>query len=195
MSRHFPRIDAQDPEVRAVAVRRGERGSAYLIALFVLVALTVLGLALVFITQTESQIGANERTVQRVFYAAESAIAIATARVLVANDHRPATFTLAEAGVAEVLNFRNQLRIAAVIPIYDAPCNLCEINNAGTYNEKAYRRINNAITVTATRLGGPEDRRLAQKTIASMLDLQPWKAPLEAYLPMGDESLLSEIRF
>lgn len=169
-----------------------EGGSAYVIALLVLLILSAVGLSLVFITQTEMEIGANERGIQRVFYAADGGMAIATARVLVANDYRPAVFDLPEPGAT--LAIRNVLDLAAVVPLYDAPCNLCEINNAGTYQEKAYRKINNAITVRAERRAGRNGRQLGAKTIAAMLELQPWKAPVEAYLAIGDEDQLAKVR-
>jgi Tfp pilus assembly protein PilX len=58
--------------------RRGEAGSAYLVAILALVVLTIAGLSLALITQTETQIGANEKMVERAFYAADSGIAIST---------------------------------------------------------------------------------------------------------------------
>lgn len=172
--------------------RAGEEGSAYLIALLVLVLLTVIGLSLAFVTQTEMEIGANERVIQRIFYAADGGIAIATARVLVTSDHREAVYDLSEPGTT--LDIRNVLNLAPVVPISDAPCNLCEINNSGTYQEKAYRKINNAMTVEAVRTAGRGGRRLAAKTVASMLEVQPWKSPLEAYLPIGDPQALAKVR-
>ena len=67
--------------------RPEESGSAYLIVLLVLVVLTILGLSLVSITQTEMQIGSSERVDNRTFYSADAGIGIATARVLVDHDH------------------------------------------------------------------------------------------------------------
>ena len=68
-----------------IRVRRGERGSAYLIALMALVVLTILGLSLVLVTQTEVQVGANERTVNRTFYAADTGFHLLTAEHLANN--------------------------------------------------------------------------------------------------------------
>ena len=59
-------------------------GSAYLVTLLALVVLTMLALSLSVVTQSEMLIGSNERTIQRVFYAADSGISIATANALVA---------------------------------------------------------------------------------------------------------------
>lgn len=179
-----------NPADRPVPRRSAESGSAYILALLTLLVVSVLGLSLVFITQTEMEIGSNERTLERIFYAADSGLAIAAARVLVTSDHRPVLVEYREPGAT--LNVTQRLEIASVVPIYDAPCNLCEINNAGTYQDKAYRKINNALTVRASRLVG--DRTTARKTVASMLELQPWKSPVEAYLAIGDPALLAEVR-
>ena len=66
---------------------RGEAGSAYMAVLLVLVILTIFGLALILITQTEMQVGSNERTLARTFYAADAGIEMATAKALVTSDH------------------------------------------------------------------------------------------------------------
>ena len=172
------------------ARRRAESGSAYILALLTLLVVSVLGLSLVYITQTEMEIGSNERTLEKTFYAADSGLAIAAARVLVTSDHRSQLIDVKEPGSA--LNVRQVIEIAPAVPIYDAPCNLCEINNSGTYQDKAYRKINNALTVRASRVVGT--RTTASKTVASMLELQPWKSPVEAYLAIGDPSQLAKIR-
>lgn len=174
----------------ALPTRRRERGSAYILALLALLVVSVLGFSLVFITQTEMEIGSNERTIQRIFYGAESGLAIASARILVTSDHRPTVVEFEEPG--STLAIVQRLEVAPAVPIYDAPCNLCEINNIGTYQEKAYRKINNALTVRASRVVG--SRTLATKTVASMLELQPWKSPVEAYLPIGDPVQLEKVR-
>jgi hypothetical protein len=173
--------------------RRSEAGSAYLMALLLLVVLTLLGLALVTLTQTEMEIGSNDRTIQRVFYEADSGIAIATARFLVSGDYRPVTLTLDEAGAT--LGYKSRLDLAPVVPLADAPCNLCEINNAGTYNEKAYRRIENIVTVTATRTTLLDPTPLAQKTLSAMIEVQPWKSAPEAYAAIGDPAQLAKVKF
>jgi hypothetical protein len=64
---------------------RREAGSAYIMALLVLVVLSVMGLALALVSQTELQIGANELTVHRVLYGADSGIDQNLARYLTSN--------------------------------------------------------------------------------------------------------------
>jgi len=56
------------------AIGRGERGAALVIAILVLAILTVIGIALMLVTSTESRIAANEWSVNRAFYASDSGI-------------------------------------------------------------------------------------------------------------------------
>jgi len=60
--------------------RAGEEGSAYLFVLFLLVILTVVGLSVALVTQSEVLIGGSERQSTREFYAAEAALRIQVAR-------------------------------------------------------------------------------------------------------------------
>src|SRR5258708_1509043 len=57
-----------------VRAARGERGAALVIAILVLAILTVIGIALMLITSTESRIAANEWSLNRAFYASDSGI-------------------------------------------------------------------------------------------------------------------------
>jgi len=54
--------------------RDRERGAALVLAILVLAILTVIGIALMLVTSTESQIAANEWSVNRAFYASDSGI-------------------------------------------------------------------------------------------------------------------------
>ena len=53
---------------------RRERGAALVVAILVLAILTVIGIALMLITSTESRIAANEWSVNRGFYSADAGI-------------------------------------------------------------------------------------------------------------------------
>jgi hypothetical protein len=63
------------------AIGRGERGAALVIAILVLAILTVIGIALMLVTSTESRIAANEWSVNRAFYASDSGIRWATVQL------------------------------------------------------------------------------------------------------------------
>jgi hypothetical protein len=67
--------------------RRNERGAALVLAILVLAILTVIGIALMLITSTESRIAANEWSVNRGFYAADAGVRWGTVQL---ND--PQTF-------------------------------------------------------------------------------------------------------
>ena len=59
---------------QARAGRGGERGAALVLAILVLSILTVIGIALMLVTSTESRIAANEWSVNRAFYASDAGI-------------------------------------------------------------------------------------------------------------------------
>jgi hypothetical protein len=62
--------------------QRGERGAALVIAILVLAILTVIGIALMLITSTESRIAANEWSVNRAFYASDAGVRWAAGEML-----------------------------------------------------------------------------------------------------------------
>lgn len=186
------------PEPRALrarpARRAGESGSAYVAALLVLVVLTLVGLSLALITQSEMQIGANERVQQRLFYAANSGIAASTARALTNADYSATTYSLADAG-ARFAGLGFEVEVSPFFPILDAPCNLCEINQVGTYNERSFRSINHAVTAVAVRRRGALGTPLAQKTLSSMIEVQPWRQTPEAFEALTHPDELAKLRF
>src|SRR5439155_6081517 len=62
-------------------MRAKEGGAALVIAILVLAILTVIGIALMLVTSTESRIAANEWSVNRAFYASDSGIRWATVQM------------------------------------------------------------------------------------------------------------------
>ena len=182
---------------RQVSAERSQQqlGSAYILTLLVLVVLTILGLSISLITQTEMQVGATERVIQRVFYAADSGLDVATSRALVDGDYASTTFSLDDPDSPAGLNLRHEIDVSPFFPIQDSPCNLCEINNAGTYSEHSFRRINHAVTSEASRLGGAGDAPLARKAASAMIEVQPWREGTEAYAPLNDPAEVAKIKF
>jgi len=181
---------------------RGESGSAYVVVLLVLVVVAIFGIALSLITQTESQIGSNERTLNRVFYAADAGIERAIARALVAADHAPQDFYLTDSGatmVSSKLELGTRVEVSAFHPIQVTACNLCEINNVGTYADKAYYKVNHAVTSRATRFAtlnaGTTRTQLAQKTVSAMVEVQPFRASVSALASVKDPAELAKIKF
>jgi hypothetical protein len=181
--------------------RRGEAGSAYLIVISALAVLTLIGLAVIFATQVELQIGGAERVSNRVFYSADTGIAVATARALVNGAYDAVTFNVQDTATGSTISAKNQVAVTPFYPINDQPCNLCEINDAGEYGDHGYRKINHAVTVTATRLGTPvaspgaTATALAQKNLTTMVEVQPWKSSPDAYAAANNPSQLANIKF
>lgn len=163
------------------AGKPGEAGSAYVAVLLVLVVLTILGLALALITQTEMQIGANERTVNRVFYAADSGIETAKVQVLVSRDFSPHTYTFSDTGAVftnGTLQYGTQVAVSNFAKVQEGPCNLCEINQAGTYSARDFAKTTYYVESAAQRFGTSDANTtrqpVAQKTISAMFELQPF---------------------
>jgi len=63
--------------------REKERGAALVIAILVLAILTVIGIALMLITSTETRIAANEWSINRGFYSSDAGVRWASSRMSV----------------------------------------------------------------------------------------------------------------
>ena len=72
---------------RTPGSRESERGAALVVAILVLAILTVIGIALMLVTSTESRIAANEWSINRAFYASDAGIRWATVQM-----HDPVPF-------------------------------------------------------------------------------------------------------
>jgi Tfp pilus assembly protein PilX len=163
------------------AGKPGEAGSAYVAVLLVLVVLTILGLVLALITQTEMQIGANERTLSRVFYSADSGIEAAKVQVLVSRDFSTHNYVFSDSGLALSagnLQFATQVTVSDFAKVQEGPCNLCEINQEGSYGSKALGKTTFSVQSSGARFGtgdaGANRQPIAQKTISAMFELQPF---------------------
>lgn len=187
---------AQRSKTRTVAPRRlahslnkrghertHERGSAFVITLMVMIVLTILGLSLVFITAGEEQVGANERLISRVFYAADSGIAIATARLMVNNDSRGTVIELPGDGGSVAAQLRNEVELQPVVPLYDLRCDLCATANGTGYNDQLMSKASNAIRVQGRRVVGVSETIIARKNIEVMLEVTPQVVTTDSYTP------------
>lgn len=173
---------------------RGEAGSAYIITLLALVVLTIVGLSLSVITQSELIIGANERVEKRTFYAADSGVAHSLARALVQGDYGAREVTLDDPS-ARLSNVGFNVAMSPLLPISNPPCNLCQINNAGQYNSPSFSAVDFAVTSVAERRRGALSGPLASKTISSMMLVQPTQLPTDALVAFGDEEQTALLKF
>lgn len=167
------------------AARRGERGSAYIIALLVLLALTVIGLSLALTTGSEIDIGANERTANRVFYAADAGIGEATTHLIFSNDNQPRTYTLLDPLDPLKATTGVRVEVTPFHAINDAPSNLSEINQGSEFLKITY-----AVNALATRFArGSTDVVLAQKRLGVMLDIDPQQPSTDLLRYIGSTEL------
>jgi len=166
-----------------------ESGSAYIITLLLLVILTLLGLSLALVTGTESQIGANERILERVFYASDAGVGIAAARILTGSDYyydadndANNSYILNEADDAPTLLSQSTVSVGPLVTLQTGPCNLCEINNAGSYSNREYSRVNVLIPARGTR--DTLSNATAERRLVATIDIQPWEDSVKSAFPL-----------
>ena len=176
--------------------RNREAGSAYIIALMTLVVLSILGLGLAFITQTEMQIGSGERTLQKAFYAADTGVQTAIARAIVEKKLEGFTMILKDNEKA-VLGFQHEVTTSPFFPLLNAPCNLCEINDPGEYGHERYSKVNFGETPTAVRKNAfKTSDALASKTLSTLVEIQPYQlSPSEVAPIVQDPNAISKLKF
>ena len=186
---------------------RSEAGSAYVITLLALVVLTILALSLALVTQTEVQVGSNERTVSRMFYSADSGLGVAVAEALLVNNNpdnptvpgpRVVILNKVSVGAGSSLstNVADRVTISAFVPIQYVRCDLCQSEEG----KQKFWRVNHAVSATAERIawsgsGAPPAAAtlLGQKTLSGMFQFEPW--PLDPSQIPEDPAVLAQIKF
>ena len=165
--------------------RRAERGSVYIVSLLALVVLSILGISLVFISQTEMEVGANERGINRVFYGADSGVVLAAAQTLTSQLCEEQEFTLEHSqettGGGTTLTRGFRVNTSKFAPIESGPCNYCDDRIDGL----GFQRTTYVVTSDAEDLlwtgsdpTPPADAiTQAQGLVTSMLQLQPFYSP------------------
>lgn len=171
------------------ARRRGESpvaaesGSAYVLALLVLLILSVVGLALVFVTETESQLGDSERILARTFYAAESGIPVAVARRQILGDYAPFRFRM-NADQPSLFTRADEIQTSSVYMVQLSHCNTCDASwNApsGTGGGSgAFMANQYVITSEAARMvsaDGVTEHPMARQGVSAYVTIQPDQGP------------------
>ncbi|MEM1203889.1 MAG: pilus assembly PilX N-terminal domain-containing protein [Acidobacteriota bacterium] len=74
-----------NPETTTSTRTQAERGSAFFVAMVVLGVLSLIGLSLALVTDTEMLLGGNERVVNETFFAAEAGVTTMISKLLVTN--------------------------------------------------------------------------------------------------------------
>ncbi|HVT61044.1 MAG TPA: pilus assembly PilX N-terminal domain-containing protein [Thermoanaerobaculia bacterium] len=156
-----------------------EAGSAYIVALLVLVVMTIVGLALTLVTQTEVRIGANERTANRSFYAADSGLNVAVAANLPVPNPLPTVFkvntTLQDTGSSPAATFSDQVTAQPLYAMSMSPSNLSQINQNSQMNIRAITSMDSS---TANRLGadGSVSATFSGRTTTAHIFMDPRNA-------------------
>ncbi len=159
--------------------KRRERGSAYIIALLVLLVMTIVGLSLALVTQSEVQIGANERQITRVFTAADSAMGELAADLFVNGRLTANSRFVPDSGALPGTNLGIRVDRSNIVRLNSPYCNLCEINQSP--GDEPYRANTYAVGVAAFRSGtdaGGTAVPLSEKRLDAMLSAQPLKASI-----------------
>jgi hypothetical protein len=185
---------ARTPEQAPGRNRRGEQGSAFTIALLVLLVLTIAGLALTLMTQTEMRIGANEREANRTFYAADSGINVSTGRTLWLGDSPQAippillNTTQQDQNLSSPppLTFSDQITVTPLWLLHTEYAYKASINQ--NQNPK-YMNFTYIVNSTATRVGqsgptaSPYTQTMAQRIISAMVAIQPTPESINNFNP------------
>jgi Tfp pilus assembly protein PilX len=162
---------------------RGQEGSAYLAVLMLLVVLTILGLSLSVITQTEVIIGGSERQTSRQFYNADSSINISAMHVLVNRNPAGRMMTLArreETIFGESTTLGDRTCTTPFAQLRADVCNLCGMNQDNNFFATSH-----AVTANALRHG--DDAMASRKQIGSVIVFEPWERSFESFSYGGEE--------
>ena len=174
--------------------RRSESGSAMMFAMVILAILTILGVSLGLVTQTEVLSGGQERVMERTFYAAESGLELSVGNALGNGDYGPASLTRRRGDLEEgnIQAVREEVRSSPFFCLGDAPCGYCAINQG-----RDFVRRNHVLAVTANRVvtnDGGVDVNLARKDLNTMVDVEPSERTVAclADLPSNSSSIGEE---
>lgn len=164
-------------DMKDISDRTHQRGNAYLVTVMVMVIVTLLGLSLGAVTQTEMLIGSRQKTNQTVFYAAEAGVNLALARFMVQGETKPAliSWTVPPA-YSTGIPLQSEIHLAPVLPITMPVCNLCEGSESTEANPDSLHNIRSPITVRAF-LETDSGQVLAQRRVSTFVDILPWKVP------------------
>ncbi|HLF55275.1 MAG TPA: hypothetical protein VI942_00375 [Thermoanaerobaculia bacterium] len=163
----------------APAARAAERGSAYLFALLALLVLTVIGLSLVVVTQTEVQIGGAQKSANRVLYGADSGLRIQMAMKMVALEKDTVTLETEAAvtpgsGALVGTALLERVDMSPFAKIYAGPCSLCSIN-MGSDRKFAINHVVNAQARRLRNVTDPcADPPQASRLVSGMFFIQPF---------------------
>ena len=153
--------------------RRREAGNAYILTLMILALLTIMGVTVSLVTQTEILAGSQERSIERIFYAAESGLELSIGKALSDGNFGAAILLRkrTELEDGQLVNIQERVTSTPFFCLGDAPCNLCAINQG-----RDFVRRNHVLATQAARFGvgeGGVETDLARKGLGTMVDVEP----------------------
>lgn len=156
-----------------------EQGSAYLIALMALFLLTILGISVSLVTQTEILSSSQERIIERTFYAAESGLEASVAHALGEGDFGPIEQVARRSELEQgaLMNVQERVQSSPFFCMGDTPCNLCSINQGSQYV-----RRNHMVAVNATRAGVMGDGTeipVGRKSLSAQVNVEPMQTVVD----------------
>ncbi len=158
-----------------------QRGSAYLLALAVILVLTGLGIVISEMALSERRLGTVDHETLQALNAAESGLALAAARLLAGAEPEELDLSF---GLTRLEDWTRSSRaqVEAPVEIAREPCSLCE--PAGEWTRASYE----ISTVGLRQLEHPAGvRTLARTAVRAVLTVQPWPAP-GTVAALGDAS-------
>lgn len=165
--------------------RPGEEGSAYLTVLLLLVVLTIVGLSVAVITQTEVFIGGSEKQATRQLFSAGSGIHIASVYELVSHDPAGRSLTIGqrvENIFGQNTTIGDRVCTTPMLPLHSAVCNLCMMNE-----DNEFAAVQYGVTATALRFG--DDTLGARRTLGSVMAFEPYRKDFTGLALAGERPL------
>ncbi len=162
-----------------------EAGSAYLATLLVLVVLTVLGLSLAVITQTEVLIGGSEKQAARQLFSAGSGIELAATYELVNRDsaaHDMRLRTRNENMLGNNSEITDVVCTSPFLQIHTSVCNLCAMNQDTDYFAVQYAVTANALRRSDATLG-------SRKAVGAVVAFEPFQESFAGFQLGGERPL------
>ncbi len=187
-----------------------ERGSAYIVALMALLVLTIGGLAVTLVSQTEMQVGMNEKVIQRTFYAAESGLSLASSYMLTVGGAcqprlqsglgRPGWAYVAELETdPHVGTFADVATVSPALVLFKGCCNWCPCQEG--QNDEIHRFNYGLIADSERQTADPTGPLasgyavIASKTVGAVLDIQPFHASEVAQCMSVDPDIVRRFKF
>jgi hypothetical protein len=169
------------PMRSALTSRRGQSGNAYIVTVMVMIIVTLLGLSLGAVTQTEMLIGSRERNNQRVFFLAESGLNIAVSRFMVTTEQDaarlewdlPPAYDLSGEGGFAGISMKGVSRLAPVPVVWSNYCQLCCAGSL-EYTTDCDPEARRYVFTVRSSMRSASGQILAERRVSSLLDIMPW---------------------